>query len=136
MCDATIIHDLQNGKGEDMRTQSRAIAQLMEASNDTKTALKEVRDKLVQIPTRTEVREIVQENLSIHIQSCDAARDGKPAESNKFKLGAGKLGVEAEGRAGVFITAVFWLTVGAVLFVAIPRIAEWIGAWAAKGGTP
>lgn len=129
MCNMTNRDKLRNGDAGNPVVQGQATADIIDG-------IAKIEKRLGEIPVRSEVREMIQEGLSIHIQSCDAARDGKPAESNKFKLGAGKLGVEAEGRAGVIITAVIWVTVGVVLYAAIPRVVEWIAAWASRGGTP
>lgn len=127
MCDTNTIDDLENGGGESLRVQSRALAQLMRASNGMQQQMSKMQARLAEIPVRSEVREIVKENISVHADSCANGRKtpsaqvpAKPPEENKVELAVGKiLGFKASGKLGMFLSAAFWIAVGFVICVAI-----------------
>lgn len=142
MCDTNTIDDLENGGGESLRVQSRALAQLMRASNGMQQQMSKMQARLAAIPVRSEVREIVRENISVHSDSCANARKSsvpsapsKP-EENKVELAVGKiLGFKASGKLGMFLSAAFWIAVGIVICVAIFHANE-LSVLYPKGATP
>lgn len=114
-------HMLRNGGGEDMRVQSLALARLLEK-------MAWVEKRLMEVPTRTEMREEVGAAIGIHCKSCDAARD----DGSGAVLSLGKGGLSAKGRAGV--KAALWivgLIIGVILALGFagPRLAELVAAW-------
>lgn len=118
MCETKNRDALRNGNKGDLGTIGLATADVIDALIGVQAQLKE-------IPTRNEVRDMIHSSLQIHVESCDAARDGKPAEANKFKFGGGKFGIEAEGRMGVLFGAVL----GAVAAVLLIKVAPYVGSW-------
>ena len=123
MCDKDIKQALENSHASDLETQGKGIAECM-------GALDKVLAHLEQIPTRHEVREMIGEAMKIHVNTCDAARDdGRAPETNKFKLGLAKFGLEAEGKSGVMLGALIGLALAWLVWGVAPRITEWLGAF-------
>ena len=124
MCDANVKKELRNGSGESLRMQSLGIAELMDSSERTLAFLHEF---------KSEIFEYIDKSLSIHSTTCANERsrsDRKQEEENKLKLSVGKLmGFEAQGKAGVAISAIFWAILGAVATVAIFHAGELAGLW-------
>lgn len=116
--DAELCHELRNGGGSDLATQSRALARIL--------------DKLADIPTRGEVREMVHNALSIHSESCASAR-GKAGGGvvSKLKLSKGEVEGQGWGVASLIIIAVL---AALILALSIPHVAQWFALW--KGGSP
>jgi hypothetical protein len=136
MCDTKTIKELEENDGvESLSVQSRALAQLMRAMNGMQAQMTHMQERLADIPVRSEVREIVKENISIHANSCGEARtaankSSKPDEKNSLKLAVGKfLGFEAQGKAGMVLSAIFWGIVGAVIMFAIMNPKGVSGLW-------
>lgn len=127
MCNANVKKELRNGSGESLRMQSLGIAELMDSSEATLAFLHEF---------KSEIFEYIDKSLSIHANTCANARsvrEGKTdtkQEENKLKLAIGKfLGFEAQGKAGMAISAIFWAIIGAVATVAIFHAGELAGLW-------
>lgn len=141
MCDTKTIKELEENDGvESLSVQSRALAQLMRAMNGMQEQMTHMQERLADIPVRSEVREIVKENISVHANSCGEARSralqaaanqsSKPDEKNSLKLAVGKfLGFEAQGKAGMVLSAIFWGIVGAVIMFAIMNPKGVAGLW-------
>ena len=110
--DATLCDDLQNGHASDLVSQSEALVRILR--------------RLADIPTRDEVRKIVHESLSIHTESCAAARTKPPSALSKFSLS--KAGMEGQGW-GVAALLVLGIVLGIVAYYAIPNVAAWLAAW-------
>lgn len=130
MCDAGTIHELENGGGESLRVQSKALAQIMRALND--------------IPKRDEVRSMIETSLAVHSNACSASRSvevvaqsaAKPPEKNSLKLAVGKwMGFEAQGKAGVILSAIFWAILGGVIMFVVMHANE-ASSLIPKGATP
>jgi hypothetical protein len=133
MCNPTVKHDLRNGKKTDIGTQSLGIAELMDASEATLSFLREF---------KKEVFEYIDKSLSIHANTCANARSvqagatPKQDQPSRFEVFLGKLGIKAEGKAGVLAGAAlggvgFW-----VFSKVAPFVASWLPALFGKGGTP
>lgn len=121
MCETKNRDALRNGHGGDLKTIGLATADVIDALIGVQAQLKE-------IPTRSEVREMIHDSLRIHVESCDAARD----DGGGAVLSLGKGGLSAQGRAGV--KAALWivgLIIGVILALGFagPRLAELVEAW-------
>lgn len=131
MCDENVMEALGNGQADNLKMQGLGIKNCMEMLDSIKRQLQE-------IPTRSEVREMIHDSLRIHVETCDAARDDTPAppptppESNKFSLGKG--GITAEGRAGVILGATVGIVACWLIFKVAPYIGAWMGVLGSKGG--
>lgn len=132
MCDVALIQEIEEGTGGDSKTLRRAIGQIMRTVNA-------IRDNMQKLPTVEQVNKIVETGLSIHIQSCDAARDGKQEkeqEHNRLKLLGGKFGLEAEGKPGVLVGLFVGLGVGVggllLLLMAKAHVWAWIKSLVAQ----
>jgi len=121
MCEMKNREALRNGHAADPTTQGHALADILDAVSDIQRALG-------QIPTRSEVREMIHDSLRIHVESCDAARDDGSTHHNKFKVALAKFGLEAEGLGGVF----FGTVLGLGLAWLIKNVAPYIGSWLAS----
>ena len=135
MCDTNIKEGLRNGAGGSMEMQSKGIAELMESSDKILAFLHQF---------KAEMLAYIDNSLSVHANSCGAARaveaaaqsSTKAPEKNSLKLAVGKfLGFEAQGKAGMVISAIFWIAVGAIIAFAIVHINE-ISQAAGKVGVP
>lgn len=123
MCETKNRDALRNGHGGDLKTIGLATADAIDALIGIQAQLKE-------IPTRSEVREMIHDSLRIHVETCDAARDdGRAPEPNKFKLGLAKFGLEAEGKAGVMLGAVIGIALALLVRSVAPNIASWLVAY-------
>ena len=126
---------MRNGHKGDLGTIGLATADIIDALIGVQSQLKD-------IPTRSEVREMVQGSLNIHVESCEHARKSvdaaanPPPESNKFKVGLAKFGLEAEGRAGVLFGALIGIGLAWLVYSVAPHIIGWIAALDPPGGTP
>ena len=91
MCETKNRDALRNGHKGDLGTIGLATADIIDALIGVQAQLKD-------IPTRSEVREMIHDSLRIHVETCDAARDDgrKQPESNKFKLALSKFGLERD----------------------------------------
>lgn len=126
MCETKNRDALRNGHKGDLGTIGLATADIIDALIGVQAQLKD-------IPTRSEVREMIHDSLRIHVETCDAARDdGKTPEQNKFKVGLAKFGLEAEGRAGVVLGALIGLALAWLVFGVAPYILSWLQAFFAK----
>lgn len=135
MCDTNIKEGLRNGAGGSMEMQSKGIAELMDSSDKILAFLHQF---------KAEMFGYIDNSLSIHANSCGAARaveaaaqsSAKAPEKNSLKLAVGKfLGFEAQGKVGMVISAIFWIAVGAIIAFAIIHINE-ISQAAGKVGVP
>ena len=126
MCDMKNRDALRNGHAADQATQGHALADILDAVSD-------IQKLLGQIPTRHEVREMIGEAMKTHVRTCAAARDGKPSEPDKFKVGIGKFfGLEAQGSRGVLFGALIGGGAAWLLFEVAPHIEAWLGAALAR----
>lgn len=132
MCDVALIQEIEEGTGGDSKTLRRAIGQIMRTVNA-------IRDNMQKLPTVEQVNKIVETGLSIHIKSCDAARNDKQEkeqEHNRLKLLGGKFGLEAEGKPGVLVGLFVGLGVGVggllLLLMAKAHVWAWIKSLAAQ----
>ena len=127
MCETKNRDALRNGHKGDLGTIGLATADIIDALIGVQAQLKD-------IPTRSEVREMIHDSLRIHVETCDAARDDgkKQPESNKFKLALAKFGLEAEGKAGVFLGTVIGLALAGLVWGVAPFILSWLQAFFAK----
>lgn len=132
MCDVALIQEIEEGTGGDSKTLRRAIGQIMRTVNA-------IRDNMQKQPTVEQVNKIVETGLSIHIKSCDAARDDKQEkeqEHNRLKLLGGKFGLEAEGKPGVLVGLFVGLGVGVggllLLLMAKAHVWAWIKSLVAQ----
>lgn len=126
MCQTTNRDLLRNGHAADSETQGHALADIIDG-------LGSIEKRLGEIPTRSEVREMIHDSLRIHVESCDAARDDGQADPNKLEFGLGKiLGLKAEGRVGSFLVVLLWVAGIVAVILSIPHVAEWLGFWGAK----
>lgn len=121
MCDQKVMKALGNGQADDLKMQGLGIKNCMEM-------LDGIRKQLQEIPTRSEVREMIHESLNIHAETCRSARD----DGGGAVLSLGKGGLSAQGRAGV--KAALWivgLIIGVILALGFagPRLAELVAAW-------
>ncbi len=140
MCDMNLCRDLENGGGNSMAKQSLALSKIMQTQEAQGKTMERIVKRLAAIPVRSEVREIVKENISVHADSCANARkvspaqaQSKPPEENKVKLAVGKfLGFEATGKLGMFLSALFWAIVGGVTVWAIANAGELGSLWGGK----
>lgn len=126
MCKTENREALRNGHAADLATQGHAIADILDALSGLETQLRE-------IPTREEVRNMIDHSLHNHLETCAVARTAapqKPAEKNVFKLS--KMGIEAEGRSGVIFGALCGIIVVLVLLKVAPFVGSWIQNWGAK----
>lgn len=130
MCQTKNRDLLRNGHAADLATQGHGIADIIDG-------IGKIENRLTEIPTRFEVREMVQEGLAIHIASCDAARDDardekqeKQKEHNRLKVLGGKFGLEAEGKPGILVGLFVGLGVGVggllLLLMAKAHVWAWI----------
>jgi len=133
MCETRNRDALRNGHKGDLGTIGLATADIIDALIGVQSQLKD-------IPTRSEVREMVQASLNIHVESCEHAAKSlgaaAHAESNKFKVGLAKFGLEAEGRAGVLFGALIGIGLAWLVYSVAPHIIGWIAALYPHGGTP
>lgn len=126
MCETKNRDALRNGHGGDLKTIGLATADAIDALIGIQAQLKE-------IPTRSEVREMIHDSLRIHVETCDAARDdGRAPETNKFKLGLAKFGLEAEGKSGVMLGALIGLALAWLVWGVAPFILDWLKAFFGK----
>jgi len=127
MCDQNIKKRLLNGGGDDMKTQSEGIANLMDSTDKILAFLHKF---------KIEIFAYIDNAISVHANSCGNARvaasaqASKPDEKNSLKLAVGKfLGFEAQGKAGMVLSAIFWGIVGAVIMFAIMNPKGVSGLW-------
>ena len=143
MCDMNLCRDLENGGGNSMEMQSLALSKIMQTQEAQGKTMESMAERIAKLPDRTEVREMVDTALGVHADSCANGRKtaspqqvqppAMPQEENKVKLAVGKfLGFEAQGKVGMFLSALFWAIVGAVVFAAILHAAELSGVWGGK----
>ncbi len=143
MCDMNLCRDLENGGGNSMEKQSLALSKIMQTQEAQGKTMERIVKRLAEIPVRSEVREIVKENISVHADSCAKGRKtpsaqvpAKPPEENKVELAVGKLlGFKASGKLGMVLSAAFWIAVGIVICVAIFHANE-LSVLYPKGATP
>ena len=133
MCDKTNAIALRNGHAGDPVTQGHAIADIVDLVDDLNKAVAGISAQLKDIPTRKEMLSIVEESLSIHIQTCAHARKTnekppkqKPSKPSRFKLWKG--GLEAEGAGGVILGLGLGIILTVFTIFAGPYIASWIEA--------
>lgn len=120
MCDVALIQEIEEGTGGDSKTLRRAIGQIMRTVNA-------IRDNMQKLPTVEQVNKIVETGLSIHIKSCDAARDDKTAPVEEFVLG--KTGLKMTGRTALWVGLILGLIIAVMLALAYPHVAEWASIW-------
>ena len=113
-----IRDQLRNGHAADKQVQGHALAAIIDSLEDLHKALAD-------LPSRSEVREMINNSLDIHLDSC-SARMPKADDPTSFKIG--KIGLEVRGKAGVYAGVLFGgLVVGGLMWVA-PYIATWLRA--------
>lgn len=134
MCETKNAKQLRTRKKGDIATIGLAVGDSIDALVAIQKQLAAIQTQLREMPTRSEVREMINNSLQIHVESCDAARDdGKKTESNKFEFGLGKiLGLKAEGRIGTFFGVLLWIVAGIIAGLSIPHVKAWLSAWAAR----
>ena len=129
MCESKNKEALRNGHAGDPVTQGHALADLLDAVGGIEDKLRNVQKTLGEIPTRSEVRDMIHSSLQIHVETCDAARDGKPVQPDKFKFGIGKFfGIEAQGNRGVLFGALLGIGAAILVFKVAPYLKEWLAA--------
>lgn len=133
MCDISLIKEVENGDERDLKTLRLAFGQLMRTVNAIRDRMQEVSDHMQKLPTLAQVNEVVETGLSIHIKTCDAARDDKEEkekEHDKLKLLGGKFGLEAEGKpgrvVGLFVGLGLLVVSLLVVLVAKGHILDWL----------
>lgn len=126
MCQTTNRDLLRNGHAADLATQGHGIADIIDG-------MKELEKRVDEIPTRSEVQQMIDSGLGIHIKTCAEARP-KPAQPEPVEFHLGKGGLEMKGRAAMLAGSVLGGAVVFFLVKAIPYIKEWVALW--KGGTP
>lgn len=136
MCDMTNRDKLRNGDAGNPVVQGHATADILDGMVGMEKQLKAILQRLADIPTRSEVREMQREGMQIHVESCEHARRSMgagAAEANKVKLAVGKfLGFEATGKLGMILSALFWAIVGGVTVWAIANAGELGSLWGGK----
>lgn len=130
MCDLNLCNELENGGGGSMQKQSLALSKIMQAQDAQGKTMETMAKRLANLPDRTEVREMIKEGLSIHIDSCDAARDGKPSPVEEFVFGKG--GLTMKGRTSLLVGLALGGGVVWFLVKAIPNIEAWLKLWMAR----
>ena len=133
MCDMNLCNELENGGGNSMQKQSLALSKIMQAQDAQGKTMQAMAKRLEDIPDRTEVQQMVDSGLGIHIKTCADARP-KPAQPEPVEFHLGKGGLEMKGRAAMLAGSILGGAVVFFLVKAIPYIKEWVALW--KGGTP
>ena len=106
---------LLNGHAGDRATQGNAMAYLI-------GAMQTLQERVLELPTRKEVLDIVEESLTVHATTCSSSSRGK-GEGSFFKLGKG--GLEAKGAVGVVVGG----GCGALLVFGLIKVAPFIASW-------
>lgn len=125
MCDKKNATALRNGHAGDPVTQGHAIADIVDA-------VSEISERLKEIPTRKEVFAMLENNLKVHIESCEHARRSanppqrlpKSSKPSRFKLWKG--GLEAEGVGGILLGLALGLSISFLIYVAVPYLSGWL----------
>lgn len=121
MCETKNAKKLRSTEEVDLKTLALTTA-------DAIDALVAIQKQLQNIPVRSEIREMIQEGLSIHAATCDHARNGdkKAEEPNEFHVGGKIIKLEAKGKAGVFVGAVLGIAITVLLIASIPHLGDWL----------